>query len=855
MLLPLAFALQAAVAVGPAPTRDPIAPAVPPRAARPVPLPTATSATAALAAVAPTLDGKDDDALWREAPPITQFRQHDPVEDGDPRYRTEARVGYDTRYLYVFVRAYDPAPDSVMAFLSRRDARTQSDYIHLMVDGYRDKRTGFRFTANPLGVKRDYYISGDGQEDPSWDGVWDVATAVDSLGWTAEYRIPFGQLRFPAGDTHTFGFAIWRDVARHNERISWPLFRRSRTGFVSQWGEVSGFDGIATPRRLEVLPYTVATNAPRPVGNAFERQQKVAFGADVKYGVTSNLTLDGTVNPDFGQVEADPAVLNLSAFEQFFQERRPFFLEGAGTFNFANSGGGGGNVSNSLFYSRRIGRAPQLSGTYWDQDNPNNSTIIGAAKLTGRTSSGLNVGFLDAVTQREAGAGGRTIEPATNYLVTRLSQDLRDGNSGVGLMLTATNRSVDDDSRDFLRESAYAFGVDARHRFWKNNYQVLANAVASRVAGSAASILATQRSAVHLYQRPDSRLEVDSTATVLDGYRYGVNIGKTGGGITRFSVGYAETSAGYEINDAGFLSRADMRSNGNWFGLQLTQPTKYYRRMFVNLNQWNDFNTDGLAIGRGANVNVNGELPNQWWFWGGFNVGAFGEVYDDRASRGGPALRRNLRQNGWLGFETDGRKPVSVVLQGYYQLPDVSGSSEWGVDPSVNFRMASRVQASVGLHLSGGVYDAQWYGNFRDAAGTHYTFARLGQRTSSVTARVDYTMTPTLSLQVYAQPFITAGDYADHRELADPRAARYQDRFQSYAGAPLEDFNFKQFRSNTVLRWEYRPGSVLFFVWQQGRGQGDRNVGSFNVGRDYGDLFRSRSDNTFVIKGSYWLSL
>ncbi len=851
MLLPFALALQVAVAQGPNPVRpDPSADPGPVAVRRAVPAPTATAATAARATTAPVLDGRDDDAIWLAAPPITQFRQHDPVEDGEARFRTEAKVGYDAKYLYVFVRAFDPSPDSVMAFLSRRDARTQSDYIHLMVDSYHDKRTGFRFSTNPLGVKRDFYISNDGNEDASWDGVWDVASQVDSLGWTAEYRIPFGQLRFPPGETQTFGFAIWRDVARYNERISWPLFRRSRTGFVSQWGEVSGFEGVATPRRLEVLPYSVATNAPRPVGGSFERHQTVAFGADVKYGVTSNLTLDGTVNPDFGQVEADPAVLNLSAFEQFFEERRPFFLEGAGTFNF----GGGGNGSSSLFYSRRIGRGPQLSGLYYDQDNPNNSTILGAAKLTGRTQGGLNVGFLNAVSQRETGAGGATIEPATNYMVTRLSQDLRNGNSGIGLMLTATNRALDDDSRAYLRESAYAFGLDGRHRFWNNNYQVSGSVIASRVSGSAASILATQRSNVHLYQRPDGDLRVDSSATSLDGNRISVNLGKTGGGVTRFSTGFTQTSAGYEINDAGFLTRADTRSNGNWFGLQYNTPTRYYRRLNVNLSQWNDYNTQGLHLGSGANVNINGELPNQWGFWGGWNLNALGASYDDRGARGGPAIRRNFRQNGFVGFETDGRKAVSGVLQGYYVMKDVSGSKEWGIDPSLNFRIASRIQSEIGLSYSAGTYDAQWYGNVTDGSGTHYTFARMQQQTTSITARVDYTLTPRLSMQVYAQPFITAGDYSNLRELsATPRAARYADRYQPFAGT-LEDFNVKQFRSNTVLRWEYRPGSVLFFVWQQGRGQGDRNPGSFDIGRDFGDLFKTRSDNTFLVKGSYWFS-
>ena len=843
MFVTLAFALQTVVASGPAvPPREGVI--VPPPPAT-VPAPTARAATAMRAAAAPVLDGEDGDLVWRDAPAITQFRQHDPVEDGDPRFRTEARVAYDDRYLYVLVRAYDPAPDSVMAFLSRRDQRTQSDYIHLMVDSYNDKRTGYRFTVNPRGVKRDFYISNDGNEDASWDGVWDVATKVDAEGWVAEYRIPFSQLRFPAAAAHTFGFAIWRDIARYNERISWPLFRRTQTGLVSQWGEVDGFEGIASPRRLELLPYSVSSDAPRPTAGGYARQQTITFGADVKYGITSNLTLDATVNPDFGQVEADPAVLNLGAFEQFFEERRPFFLEGAGMFNMANN----------LFYSRRIGRAPQLGGVYAAQDNPLNTTILGAAKVTGRTANGLNVGFINAITQREQGDAGRTIEPQTNYTVLRLQQDLRNGNSGVGVMATATNRALDADSRDFLREGAYALGLDARHRFGpNNNFQVSGSAVGSYVTGSREAIWRTQRSSVHQYQRPDSPLAVDSSRTSLGGSRLNIGVGKNGGGITRFNTGVTRISAGYEVNDAGFQPRADITQNGNWFGLNFVEPTKLYRRLFVNVNQWNDWTTDGLRLNSGANINVNGELPNQWWFWAGYNVNGVGATYDDRVTRGGPALRRNFRQNAWLGFETDGRKPVSAVLQGFVVFPDVSGSREWGLDPELNFRAGGNVQGSLSLGYYRGLNDQQWYNNFSTPGGPVYAFARLDQTTLSMTARLDYTMTPTLSLQVYAQPFVTAGDYSEEKVVDDPHADRYDDRFTPWAGTAAQDFNFKQFRSNTVLRWEYRPGSVLFFVWQQGR-QDFRNPGSFDLSRDYGDLFRTRSDNTFLIKASYWFSL
>jgi hypothetical protein len=839
MLLPLILALQGSAALGtssaapsPAPTRYI------------VPLPTRTSATAARATTPPVLDGRDDDDIWRDAPAITEFRQHDPVEDGDPRFRTEARVGYDAKHLYLFVRAFDPRPDSIMAFLSRRDGSTKSDYIHLMVDGYRDRRTGFRFTVNPLGVKRDIYHSNDHNEDASWDGVWDVSTKVDSLGWTAEYRIPLSQIRYPEAASNTFGFAIWRDIARFSERISWPLYRRSQQGFVSQWGEVSGFDGLVSVRRLEVMPYTVATNQTKPEGpGEWGREQKFAFGADVKFGITSNLTLDGAINPDFGQVEADPAQLNLTAFELFQQERRPFFLEGAGTFGFAGSS----PFSPGVFYSRRIGRAPQLgSGT--------NSTILGAAKVTGRTSGGLNVGFLNAFTQREVD-GGNTIEPATNYMVTRLAQDLRNGNSGVGVLLTATNRMLEGATENSLRENAYVLGLDGRHRFGQNNkYQVSASAITSYVNGTAAAITATQRNSAHYYQRVGSALEVDPTATSLTGTRLNANISKNGGGIWRFGGGVTTTSAGYEVNDLGFMNRADMTSNNQWLSLQLTKPTKYYRQMFVNLNQGNDWNTEGQRLGTWANMNVNGQLLNQWYVWGGWNVNNIGRVYDDRAARGGPSIRRNLRNNGWLGFETDARAPIGIVVQGYFVMKDAAGSSDIGMDPSIRFRVASRVQANVGFGLYHTINDQQWYLNETDGLGTHYAFAHMDQKTASMTARVDYTMTPTLSLQVYAQPFMSSVDYSDPRELVDPDADRYADRYASYAGTAPTDFYFMQFRSNTLLRWEYRPGSVLFFVWQQGRNRGGADAAGFEFGRGFGELFDTRSDNTFLIKGSYWFS-
>src|SRR5213596_1864022 len=404
-----------------------------------VPPPTATTATAVRAAHPPAIDGRDDDPVWHQAPAITQFREFQPREDGDPRFATEAKVAYDDRNIYVFIRAFDPHPDSILRLLARRDVRAATDQLKIIIDSYHDRRSGYEFAVNPAGVKRDYAIYNDQQEDDAWDAVWDVATTVDSLGWTAEFRIPLSQLRYAPAATNTFGFGVWRDIQRYTERVSWPVYRASRPGFPSQMGEVQGLVGLSSPRRLEVTPYGVTKNVTVADGGAFDHPQRFAGGADIKYGVTSNLTLDATMNPDFGQVEADPAVLNLTAFETFFQERRPFFVEGTGVFRFDVNCSQVNCNSEGLFYSRRVGRAPHLKDLYGDASSPTGTTIMGAGKLTGRLAGGLNLGVLEGVTARETGPQDRTIEPLTNYAVVRAFQDLRHGESGVGVIATAVD--------------------------------------------------------------------------------------------------------------------------------------------------------------------------------------------------------------------------------------------------------------------------------------------------------------------------------------------------------------------------------------------------------------------------------
>jgi hypothetical protein len=779
------------------------------------------------------IDGRDDDEVWRLATPITGFRQFRPVEDGEPSFRTETKVAYDARNFYVFVRAFDPHPDSILKLLARRDVRTASDQLKIMIDSYHDRRTGYEFAVNPAGVKRDFAVYDDGNEDDAWDGVWEVGTQIDSLGWTAEFRIPLSQMRYVPGPTNTFGFGVWRDIDRYTERVSWPLYRVTRPGLMSQLGEVTGLDGLDAPRRIEVTPYFVTKNVPE---NGFDRSQKLDAGADIKYGLTSNITIDATVNPDFGQVEADPSVLNLGPFETFYQERRPFFIEGTGIFQFGINCSVVNCSGEGLFYSRRVGGA---------------SRILGAAKITGRLPSGLTLGIVDAVTN-DVTIDTTTLEPTTNYGGLRLTQDFRKGESGIGVMLTAVNRGVDRFTDTLMRKSAYVGAFNFRHRFKGGRYQVTGSIDASRVAGTPAAIARTQRSSVHLYQRPDDALALDTTRTTLTGDAEEILFGKTGG-FVRFETSYLRRSAGFEANDFGFLRRADQQSWNNWAAMNWTKPFLIFQQGFWNFNWWQFWTTEGLPTERAANTNAHFQLNNRYWLHLGGTVGQFGTTFDDRVARGGPAVRQDPYIAPWFGFEGDQRRPVIPYL--FFNLFRGSGgrSTSFNVSPSFDLRVSTQFRASFGLSFSHDINDWQFVGTDTTGGTTHYLFAHLDQKTASMSFRLDYTASPTLTVQAYASPFVSKGPYSNVRELANPRADRYDDRFQPFAATPGFE-NFKAFNSNLVLRWEYRPGSTLFVVWSQGRVDASDVDVTRPMPRDFRRLFDQHPENTFLVKMSYWLS-
>ena len=798
------------------------------------------------AATPPTLDGRDDDAVWRLSPAMTEFRQFDPGENLPATFRTEARVAYDDRNLYVLVRAFDPHPDSIASLLSRRDVKTASDQLKIIIDAYKDGRTGVEMAVNPAGVKRDHSIYNDVTEDATWDGVWDVDTRIDSAGWVAEFRVPFSQLRFTAKEVHEFGFGVWRDIARLNQRDAWPAYRPSQRTLISQLGTIVGITDIGTPRRIELLPYAVTKSLPKPQATIDGDRRELTAGLDLKAGLGSHLTVDGTVNPDFGQVEADPAVLNLTAFEIRFDERRPFFQEGAGLYKC-------NGPCEGMFYTRRIGRTPQLRTSSAD---PMFTRITAAAKLTGRFSNGISLGLVDASTERVEGVNGSTIEPQTNYLVLRALRELRGGRSQFGLEISDVRRQLDASTEPLLRRSATTALAQGFHRFARDRWEVNGYGGVNEVRGSANAIALTQRNSVHLFQRPDHEEAYDPTRTVLDGHFASLGLRQVGGRL-RYETNLRYVSAGPEFNDLGFVNLVN--------DITFRQSARPATAASVEAVAVVVLHGVGrIALDHGRPLGGPDRVP-AWQRKPDEQLGrrdhgqpqrlrrhALRQLRARRPGAASISASRAFASTSWAipGRRSCRRSPSSVG--------DSDEGRSWyrGGEAGMDLRIASRFSTSLGLGYDEVTNDQQWIGNYGALLSdtTRYTFARLHQHIMSVTARANWTATPTLSFQLYLQPFVSTGDYDDWRELDDARAADYDARFASFRATPPPGFNVKQFNSNAVLRWEYRPASTVFLVWQQGRAQSAINPGTFVPPRDVRDLFGTPPLNTLLLKVSYWFN-
>jgi hypothetical protein len=836
-------------------------------------------------AVGPTIDGRLDDSVWAGAEIATEFSQFSPNPGAPATQRTVVRLLYDDAAVYVGARLYDTAPDSIVGRLARRDETAFSDWFQVVLDSYFDRRTAFAFTVNPRGVKSDTQYSEDVRQDPGWDAVWDVATAMDAEGWAAEFRIPLSQLRFSAGagGERTWGINFRRYLARTDETSDWSPVPGGAGAFVSAAGDLSGLRGLRPARRLEIQPYLLAglRRAPGDAADPFYRSTAATStaGADLRYGVTPDLTLSLTVNPDFGQVEADPSVVNLSGFETFFPERRPFFVEGAEIFRPAFP------EFPAMFHTRRVGRAPQGSapGDAAFAAAPDATTILAAAKLTGKTSSGWSIGLFDAVTGSEHARfadetgtlNAAPVEPATNYAAWRVARDFRRGASVVGAMGTMVHRSLPASGElDFLASTAYVAGADGLHRFGGGQYQISGSFFGSRVAGSAAALDRVQRSPVHRANRPDAgHAGYDPTATVLSGYAASVLVQKRQG-HWRFALDARARSPGFEANDLGFLGRADQISSFGHGWYDGYRPGKLLRRWRADVAAWTNWTYGGERLWNGAETWGEAQFHNRWTVAGG--LGHDLPRWDVDALRGGPAIRADARWWRWLRVFTDENRAVSASGGGWYDSEPVTDGWSAQADAQISVRPSDRLSFSLAPSFTRAINPWQFVANRSAGPESHYVRGRLSQSTAALTIRAGYTFTPELSLQVYAQPFISAGDYHGFSRVADPTAPGYPERFTAYGdeltydaeaglyrvdadrdgtqdfGFADPDFTFRELRSNAVLRWEYRPGSTLFVVWSQGRSLQDGG-GRLRLGPDLGDLLGAAGTNVLTVKASYWI--
>ena len=857
-----------------------------------VTIPKRSYITKKITSTAPVIDGKLDDAAWETVGWGENFRQLEPTDGGEAVAPTAFKILYDDAYLYAAFRCYDPEPDKIVKRMSRRDG-FEGDWIELNLDSYNDQRTAFSFTGSVSGVKGDEYITNNGNNwDDSWNPIWNLKTNIDAEGWTAEFRIPLSQLRYGNKEEHIWGIQVQRRNFRHGSRSIFQYIPRTSGVWVSGFAELQGIQGIKPQKQIEIQPYVVAQTSSfeKEEGNPFRdgTDNNLAIGLDGKIGVTSDFVVDFTINPDFGQVEADPSVVRLDGFQNFFSERRPFFVENNNIFDFtATDAATGGDFDNdNLFYSRRIGTSPHGYPDLEDGEFanvPSNTSILGAAKFSGKNKQGLTIGILESVTAKEVAAidlsGERReeiVEPLTNYFIGRVQQDLNKGNTVFGGMFTAVNRKLTDTPLDYLHENAYTGGIDFL-QYWNNqDWSVSGKLLFSRVEGSTEAINNTQTGFEHYFQRPDAdHLEVDESATSLTGTGGTLKVSKFGGNW-KFQNGVTWRSPGLELNDIGFMNNADEIHHFFWTGYRFTEPFSIFRNLGLNLNFQQNWDFGGNHLHASGNVNFFTELKNFYFV----NAGIFKEFKDisNQSLFGGPALRRSTGTGIFFFVSTDQRKKIQFSVNGFIgsgndpdQEETVKGKNigaSLTVQPTNAFNFSLRPSINTNDRLMQYVSTTNYENEAR------YIVSSLDQNTFSMTIRLNYNITPNLTLQYYGQPFITRVRYFDFKRITNSRAINFHDRYlpldqelqfdqtseeyfvdENMDGVTdysfgVPDFSFIQFRSNLVARWEYVPGSELFLVWNQGTtSSGDPSDELIPSLRE--NVFENKATNIFLIKWTY----
>ena len=759
----------------------------------------------------PRIDGTLDDEVWAQAAATGDLVQWDPDNGRPASERTLVQVAYDDRFIYVAIRCFDRTPDRIARGLARRDDQPPTDTVSVKFDPRHDHQTGYLFMTNPSGIQADFYNYDDDKIDRDFDAVWEVRTATGTEGWVAEFRIPFSQMRFKAAPTpgQVWGFNSRRVIRRLSETAEWVGRPRGERGEVSRWGHLVFDDVLTPPRRIEFQPYALARAERGPSAAA---AYGASLGADLRLGIGTSATLSASVNPDFGQVEQDPAVLNLSIFETFFPEKRPFFLEDSRTFvppygNF------------QLFHSRRIGRTPgrfDAPGGRTVVERPAETTVLGAAKLTGK-GSGWTYGALSALTSREYArldnGDEALIEPLTSYNTLRVQRDIRKGTSNVGAIFTGTLREKDDD--------AFTGGMDYNLRWDRNRVVLNGHWVVTRAPGTG-------------------------------------GVATSGGGLANFNVSrkhygfnthFDHFGRDFRVTDLGFFRQRANRTDadGNVY-VEQPDPWRGFRRLYAQAYTGQAWNDDALVFNRFAGAFGFLQFRNYWGIEidGGRNL----QVYDDLDTRGGPPIFVPARRFLYVGFFSDSRKSWRVNLTLNNQA-DAYGGWNARIGPSLTVQPSSRLLASISANYTTGRDIAQWVANTDvDADGaTDHVYGTLRRHVVDVTARSTFSIHRDMTLQVFLQPFVASGDYTALRRLARPMSFDFDPATLSYD----PDFNNKSMRSNVVLRWEYVRGSTFYAVWNLSKSDASR-PGLFSPLRDLGDAFGGDGPNVFMVKLSYWLA-
>ena len=835
------------------------------------------------------IDGKLDEPAWQKATWQDDFTQYEPSEGKNPSQKTEFAILLDENSIYVGFKCWDSSPDSIVQRLTRRD-ELDGDYVAVQFDSYFDKRTAFAFMANAAGIKYDFMISNDGEnEDNTWDPIWVVKTSKDDKGWYTEIKIPLTQLRFEGNLEQTWGLQISRMLFRKKEVSLWQASSKKTSGWVSQYGELKGLKNLKARKVADLTPYVVARTDrfEKEAGNPFTQSGKnnqLNVGLDGKLGLTNNLTLDFTINPDFGQVEADPSQVNLTSFETFFEEKRPFFIEGKNILSFPLMFGDGDLASENLFYSRRIGRRPHYSPDLADNEymkSPEFTSILGAAKITGKTKTGWSLGFLESLTSDEyARVSNGTerkvmIEPFTNYSIGRVQKDFNKGNTFFGAIFTSVNRNLTEDQLNDLHKDAFTGGFDFTHKWHNKDWQLDLSTYFSRVEGRAEAITNTQKSWIHGFQRPDaSYLKLDTTRTSLVGQGGKIVLGKYGGKL-KFMAATAWKSPGLELNDVGYMRQADNIMEVIWVGYRIYEPFSVFRYLNLNFNQWTEWNFGGELTGPGGNINVHTQLKNYWNLHLGGNINGNGLSITEL--RGGPALKTIGSKNLWFAFGSNDQKKFTGEAQFMiYGANEKNAKQIFDGGVSFAYRPSKSLKITLSPNYNWNNDELQYVTQQDYSKTTDYIFARIHQKTLSASLRINYIITPNLSIQYWGQPFIATGKYSEFKRITNSRANNYTDRFTLLSSNELSynvadevyrvsdtggnelytfdqpDFNVKEFLSNMVVRWEYLPGSTLYLVWSQHRDQSVSN-GEFNFRSDFKTLFDDQPYNVFLVKLSFRL--